>query len=102
MPTPRNISTATAFIPSERRRSRRQPHVTQAVVSSPTGGHRVGVVSMDLSRHGVRLCVSKPIASGTYQRLELSGSDKTVVREVRILSCRPQDDGSFQLHAEFC
>jgi hypothetical protein len=57
---------------------------------------------MDLSKHGVRLHVSQPIVSGTFQRLELDAGPRAVVREVRILSCRPQPDGSYQLHAEFC
>lgn len=102
MPAPRTVSVVTTATPAERRRSRREAHVAQAIVSSPTGGNHIDVVSMDLSRHGVRLSVNKPLAAGTYQRLELDGSGKRVVREVRILSCRPQEDGSFQLHAEFC
>ena len=73
-----------------------------AVVSSPTGGNRIEVVSMDLSRHGVRLSVNRPIASGTYQRLEMGDDTPRVIREVRILSCRSQSDGSFHVHAEFC
>jgi hypothetical protein len=102
MPAPRTDSVVTTPTPAERRRSRREAHVAQAIVSSPTGGSRVEVVSMDLSKHGVRLSVNKPLATGTYQRLELGGSGQRVVREVRILSCRLQEDGSFQLHAEFC
>lgn len=57
---------------------------------------------MDLSKHGVRLSVNRPIASGTYQRLELGEGLQRLVREVRVLSCRTQADGSFHVHAEFC
>lgn len=57
---------------------------------------------MDLSKHGVKLSVNRAIASGTYQRLELGDGTPRLVREVRILSCRAQADGSFQVHAEFC
>jgi hypothetical protein len=102
MSSPHSIAANKSSTLAERRRSLRQTHVAPATVSSPTGGHRIEVLSMDLSKHGVRLQVGQPIASGTFQRLEMEASDLPVVREVRILSCRLQPDGSYQVHAEFC
>ncbi|HSU67642.1 MAG TPA: hypothetical protein VLJ39_12275, partial [Tepidisphaeraceae bacterium] len=79
----------------ERRRSSRKPHVSEAFLSSPTGGRKIEVSSVDVSRHGVRLCVGSAIAAGIYQRLESGTGEQQTVREIHILSCRPEPDGTF-------
>ena len=86
----------------ERRRSERRPHTVEAFLSSPTGGDRLEVASIDLSRHGVGLRLMKPIASGTFKALELGLGSQHLITEVRILSCRQEKDGSFRVHAAFC
>jgi hypothetical protein len=97
---------ATSSIPkhiaNERRRSHRRPHVAEAFLSSPTGGQRIAVASIDLSKHGIGLSIKQPIAAGTYQILELGMGSQKMVSEVRILSCRPGSEGSFHVHATFC
>lgn len=87
---------------SERRRSPRRPHVAHAFLSSPTGGKRIEVLSTDVSRHGICLRLSDPIARGTFHRLEFVAEMGRPAREVRILSCEERGDGSFHAHAEFC
>jgi hypothetical protein len=89
-------------VAEERRRSDRRAHVVEAFLSSPTGGSRLEVSSIDLSKHGIGLCLKKPIAAGTFQVLELGIGPQKMVTEVRILSCRPQAEGGFHVHAMFC
>jgi hypothetical protein len=86
----------------ERRRSDRRPHVVEAFLSSPTGGSRLAVTSIDLSKHGIALDVKKPIATGMFQVLELGIGPQKMITEVRILSCREEADGCFRVHAAFC
>ena len=86
----------------ERRRSRRRPHVVGAFLFSPTGGSKIAVASVDLSKHGIRLSVREPIACGTYHRLELGMGEQQTASEIRILSCRKEPDGTYHVHAEFC
>jgi hypothetical protein len=87
---------------SERRRSQRKPHVVEAYLASPTGGKKLGVSCVDVSKHGVRLKVAQPIATGTYHVLELGFDAQKRGGEVRILSCRREADGAYHVHAEFC
>lgn len=86
----------------ERRRSDRRAHVVEAFLSSPTGGGRLQVSSIDLSKHGIGLSLKKPIAAGTFRVLELGMGSQKMVTEVRILSCRPEPEGGFRVHATFC
>jgi len=86
----------------ERRRSDRRPHIVEAFLSSPTGGNRLQVTSIDLSKHGIALDVNRPIATGTFQVLELGIGPQKMVTEVRILSCRQESNGCFCVHATFC
>jgi len=86
----------------ERRRSDRRPHVVEAFLSSPTGGSRLPVTSIDLSKHGVALDIRKPIATGMFQVLELGIGQQKMITEVRILSCREEANGCFRVHAAFC
>jgi PilZ domain-containing protein len=102
MPASGHPSRASESLALERRRSARRAHVAAGVLSSPTGGGRVEVLSVDVSRHGICLTLGRPIAAGTFHRLEFATDAGRPAREVRILSCHPQDDGSFHAHAEFC
>ena len=99
---PNGTSSASNALHDERRRTERQAHVSEAFLSSPTGGSRLKVSSIDLSRHGIGLSLGKPIASGTYHVLELGMGPQRMVSEVRILSCHPNEDGTFSVHAAFC
>jgi hypothetical protein len=94
--------TTSKKVAEERRRSDRRPHLAEAFLSSPTGGSRIEVTSLDLSKHGIGLSVKRPIPTGTYQMLELGVGCQKIASEVRILSCRPTPDGSFHVHATFC
>jgi hypothetical protein len=102
MPASGNPSRASESLALERRRSPRRPHRVAGALCSPTGGGRIEVFSVDVSRHGICLTLRRPIAGGTFHRLELASEAGRPAREVRILSCNPQHDGAFHVHAEFC
>jgi hypothetical protein len=97
-----SLSAKASDKPEERRRSDRRPHVVEAFLSSPTGGSRLPVTSIDLSKHGVALDINKPIATGMFQVLELGIGQQKMITEVRILSCREETSGCFRVHATFC
>jgi hypothetical protein len=91
-----------AVSPERRRSSRRQLQM-KAFLSSPTGGRRIAVESVDLSKHGIGLRLAQPIASGTYHVLELDLGDQKLVNEVLVLSCAAEGaEGTYHIHARFC
>ena len=87
---------------TDRRRTPRRPQAAQAWLASPTGGQRSEVLCVDLSRHGVGLNLSRPIAEGTFHILELNLGPQRIVSEIRIVSCQQADDNSFRASAVFC
>ena len=90
---------------SERRRSERQPYVVEAFIISPTAtseAERKEVTSINLSRQGIAFDFEQPLAKKTYYRMEITLGGKKTVTEVKIVSCRPIEDGMYQIGAEFC
>ena len=102
----------TASFPSEasatkadRRRSPRTPHVAEAWISSPTATsaeERIEVTSMNLSRHGVGFALARAIAENTFYVMEIGMGEQRLVSEIRIISCRKSDHGTWEVGAEFC
>jgi PilZ domain len=89
----------------ERRRSPRTPHVAEAWISSPTATNpdeRIEVTSMNLSRHGVGFELAKPIPEHTFYAIEIGMGDQRLISEIRIVSCRKSDHGTWEVGAEFC
>lgn len=90
---------------SERRRSERKPYVVEAFIISPTATdlrERREVTSVNLSRHGIAFDFDEPLPKKTYFRMEIGIGEQRMVTEVRIVSCRPIEDGLYQVGAEFC
>lgn len=89
---------------AERRRSKREPHIVEAYVSSPTARHdepKIEAASVNLSRHGVGFETTEPLAVAAYYTLELGLGDQRIVAEVRIISCTCTDHGNYYIGAEF-
>jgi hypothetical protein len=90
---------------SERRRSARQPYIVEAFIISPTAtdpGERKEVTSVNLSRHGVAFDFTEPLAKKTCWTIEIGMGEQKLLSEIRIVSCRPIEDGIYQVGAEFC
>jgi hypothetical protein len=90
---------------SERRRSERQAYVVEAFIISPTArsdSERKEVTSINLSRHGIAFDFDQPLAKKTYYRMEIVLGGRITTTEVRIVSCRPIEEGMYQIGAEFC
>jgi hypothetical protein len=90
---------------SDRRRTARAPHVAEAWVCSPTAtspDERTEVQALNLSRHGVGFELPTPLPEGTFYTIELGVGDQRLRSEVRIISCRRNDAGGYDVGAEFC
>jgi hypothetical protein len=92
--------------PQDRRRSTRAPHVAQAWVVSPTSARpadeRQEVAALNLSRHGVAFELPRPLPEGAYYLIQIAVGDQRLTSEIRIISCRRTDQGSYEVGAEFC
>ncbi len=89
---------------AERRRSPRKPHVIEAWIASPTATpdeERLEATSINLSRHGVAFCIKTQLPVGSYYVIEIGMGEQRMVSEVRTVSCRPGDDGMFEVGAAF-
>lgn len=89
----------------ERRRSVRYPRVADAWIWSPTSDPedaRQEVTAVNLSRHGVAFDLDAPVATGSFQMIEIALGEQRLVSEIRIISCRELDDGQFEVGAAFC
>jgi hypothetical protein len=94
-----------AIAPSERRRSERKPYVVEAFIVSPTATsetERKEVTSVNVSRHGIAFDFEMPLARKTYYKMEINVGEQRTITEVKIVSCRPIEDGMYQIGAEFC
>jgi hypothetical protein len=89
----------------ERRRSQREAYVVEAFIVSPTATNpeqRREITSINISRHGVAFDFTEPLARKTYYVIEIIMRGQKLVCEIRIASCRPIEDGLYQIGAEFC
>ncbi len=90
---------------SERRRSQRKPHVVEAWIASPTAtdaSQREEVISVNLSRHGVAFERRNPLPVGTFHVIDIAMGEQRMRTEVRIMSCRPLENGRYEIGGEFC
>jgi hypothetical protein len=96
---------ATDPLPFNRRRSDRKPHVAEAWIASPTAttpDDRAEVSSLNISRHGVAFESNRPMPVDTFFVIEIGVGDQRLCSEVRIISCRKNDAGAYEVGAEFC
>jgi hypothetical protein len=99
--TPQPASTASGV---ERRRSHREPHAARAWLSSQSGrknAHEDHVIVNDLSLHGVGLVSKEHLHKGAVYWMVLGSGQLHLSSRVRIASCRPRDEGGFNVGAEF-
>ena len=90
---------------SERRRSARTAHVVQAWVFSPTATReddRREVQALNLSRHGVGFEVPTAMPVDSFFMVEIGVGEQRLRSEVRIISCKRNEAGVFEVGAEFC
>jgi hypothetical protein len=89
----------------DRRRSARAAHVAEAWIASPTAtstSERIEVTSINLSRHGIGFELATPLPEHTFYSIEIAMADQRLVSEIRIVSCRKSDHGTWEVGAEFC
>lgn len=94
-----------AQVASDRRRSARSPHVAEAWVVSPTAtreDERMEVQSLNLSRHGVMFEVDEPLAKHSFYLFEVGVGEQLMRSEIRIISCASNQNGAYEVGAEFC
>ena len=90
---------------ADRRRSPRTPHVAEAWITSPTAtstDERIEVASMNLARHGVGFELARAIPENTFYVMEIGMGEQRLLSEIRIISCRKSDHGTWEVGAEFC
>jgi hypothetical protein len=88
----------------ERRRSLRESYVVEAFIISPTATNpyeRREVTSINISRHGVAFDFTEPLPKKTYFSIEIGIGSQKLVSEICIVSCRPIEEGMYQIGAEF-
>src|SRR3954452_9665897 len=90
---------------ANRRRSERTPHVVQAWVVSPTAtraDERREVQALNLSRHGVGFELPTAMPVDSFFMVEIGVGEQRLRSEVRIISCKKNGAGVFEVGAEFC
>lgn len=89
----------------ERRRSVRQPQVVEAWVNSPTAsddGQALPAMSLNISRHGVAFMLNQELPIGAFFTIDITLGEQRIVNEIRIISCRADGLGQYEIGAEFC
>lgn len=89
----------------DRRRSLRTPHIAEAWVWSPTSSRddeQLDVTSLNVSKHGVAFTLDKPIPVHCFHMIEIRMGQQHLKTEVRIISCRQNEEGKWEVGAEFC
>jgi len=92
-------------VEKDRRRSERKPLVVEAWLSSPTAtdpGDREEVMSVNFSRHGVAFDRRAALPVGTFHILDITMGLQKMRSEIRVMTCRPLPNGTFEIGAEFC
>ena len=102
MPAQTSAPLAAQIYPDDRRRASRRPHVAEAWIASPTAlEERIEVQTVNLSRHGVKFALPKPVAPGTFYVMNVNMGPQSIRSEVRIISCRREGE-LYEIGAEFC
>src|SRR3954463_13027370 len=90
---------------SDRRRSARVPHVCESWISSPTATDpedKQEVTAVNISRHGVGFELAKAMPVGAFYVIEIGVGEQRLRSEVRLVSCKRNEAGMFEVGAEFC
>jgi hypothetical protein len=89
----------------DRRRSERKQHMVEAWIISPTAtttAERVEVTSVNISRHGVCFSLARAIPEGAFYVIEVLMGEQKIVSEIRVVDCRKDTAGRYDVGAEFC
>jgi len=89
----------------ERRRNERKAYICEAFINSPTaidGSERVEVTAVNLSKTGLAFDCTEPLPKKAYYVIEIGMGEQRLISEIRIVSCRPIEEGIYQVGAEFC
>ena len=98
---------APALEAMDRRRSLRQSHATLAVILPDTTGPsaqeppQLQVMLIDISRHGVGFRSPASFDPGAVHRIRIGTGPLYLESRLRIASCRPRQDGLYDIGAEF-
>lgn len=91
---------------AERRRSARLPHAAPAWLSSDRAAISTSpaqqVHTVDVSQHGVGFRSNSAIDEGDVLCIQIGRGPRQMLSQVRIVRTREDDDGTFQVGAEFC
>ena len=90
---------------NERRRCERRPYICEAFIISPTAvdqSERIEVTAVNLSRTGVAFDCTEPLPKKAYYVIEIGMGEQRLISEVCIVSCRPIEEGIYQVGAKFC
>ena len=88
----------------DRRRTGRKPTECAAWIASPTPGkgeEPLDVTAVNLSRHGVLFTADRPLPAGTYHRVKIALGEQEIAGEMRVLHCRRDADGRYDIGGEF-
>jgi hypothetical protein len=100
-PTPADLSPTGI----ERRRSRRFPHTTLALLSPPAATaarpQPTQVIVLNVSLHGVGLRSSVPLNVGDSYAIDIGNGQLKLNARVTIANCRPRGDGTYDVGAAF-
>jgi hypothetical protein len=91
--------------PKDRRRSQRKQHVVEAWIISPTAtkaSERLEVTSVNISRHGVCFSLAREIPEGAFYVIEVLMGEQKIVSEIRVIDCRKDAAGRYDVGGEFC
>jgi hypothetical protein len=95
-------STAVADV-ADRRRSARQSFVSNAWLSPEAGtrGSNHHIVVADLSLHGIGFSADEKLDPDAVHWMVLDSGGLRASARIRIASCRPSGNGTFECGAEF-
>ena len=79
--------------------------MVEAWIISPTAtttAERVEVTSVNISRHGVCFSLARAIPEGAFYVIEVLMGEQKIVSEIRVVDCRKDTAGRYDVGAEFC
>jgi hypothetical protein len=88
---------------NDRRRRARIPGNTNGWLFLSDGDHAPAreITVLDISRHGVGFTFDGPLDVGAICRVRVGFGPKRLARRLRVVTCRPNDIGSYNIGGEF-
>ncbi len=76
--------------------------IVESFIRSAENARLHEVTSVNLSRHGVAFSSPNPLVVSATYIVEIGIGEQRMMSEVRIVSCREDSNGLFEIGAEFC